>query len=380
MLRGARGVGPDHRDRRRRRRSGSDAVVAQQHEAVAGDPAGELDLRSGAGVHADAIDVDERAARTGRAGTCRRSTRRTASSTISPIDAAPRAERGAELVAVAVGAGQLDVEAGAQRGAGGRRTGTRRRGGTRLELAHREVVGDDRAVEAPLVAEQVGEQPAVGAARHAVELVVAVHHRGDGRRRARRPRTDGGRRRAAHARGGAPAPSSARPPTRRSRRSAWRWPPRRRPARRPAGHATNARPICVTRYGSSPKVSSSRPHRGSRQTSSTGDRPWWAPIARIWTADRVGRSPRLCSGRNVAATPIACGNTVASRAISPAQISSWTIAGIPRRVCSSEVTLDVVGERGRVGGAEVARAADAGDVPDAVGEHRCRARRRRTRR
>ena len=42
----------------------------------------------------------------------------------------------------------------------------------------------------------------------------------------------------------------------------------------------------------------------------------------------------MSSGRNVAATPSACGNIAASRAISPEQISSCTIAGMPSRVCS----------------------------------------------
>ena len=46
-----------------------------------------------------------------------------------------------------------------------------------LELANREVVGDDRPVETPLASQQLVEQPAIGAARHAVDLVVAVHHR-----------------------------------------------------------------------------------------------------------------------------------------------------------------------------------------------------------
>ena len=54
-------------------------------------------------------------------------------------------------------------------------------------------------------------------------------------------------------------------------------------------------PICETRYGSSPYDSSSRPQRGSRQMSSTGDRPWWAPIARIW-ARTASASRRLSSG------------------------------------------------------------------------------------
>ena len=48
-----------------------------------------------------------------------------------------------------------------------------------VELAHREVVGHDGAVEAPLAAQQIGQQPAVGTTGQAVDLVVAVHHRGE---------------------------------------------------------------------------------------------------------------------------------------------------------------------------------------------------------
>jgi hypothetical protein len=43
---------------------------------------------------------------------------------------------------------------------------------------------------------------------------------------------------------------------------------------------TYAVPTVATRYGSSPIVSSVRPHRASRTTSSTGARPWWIPTDR----------------------------------------------------------------------------------------------------
>ena len=53
------------------------------------------------------------------------------------------------------------------------------------------VVGDHRALEAPLVAQHVGEQPGVGARRDAVDVGVGVHHRAR-RHRSRRPsRTEG---------------------------------------------------------------------------------------------------------------------------------------------------------------------------------------------
>ena len=90
----------------------------------------------------------------------------------------------------------------------------------------------------------------------------------------------------------------------------------------------------ATRWGSSPNVSSRRPQRGSRQTSSTGPRPWCAPVARICVRT-ASASSSTSAGSHVLARPIACGKTVASRAINPEQISSWTIAGMPSRVCST---------------------------------------------
>ena len=97
------------------------------------------------------------------------------------------------------------------------------------------------------------------------------------------------------------APSSCRPATRRTRRSA--WPSRSTPDCRssPCRPRTNATPIRATRYGSSPKVSSVRPQRGSRQTSSTGARPWCAPTARICI--RIASpSARASSGSHVLAS------------------------------------------------------------------------------
>ena len=68
--------------------------------------------------------------------------------------------------------------------------------------------------------------------------------------------------------------------------------------------------------------------------SSTGERPWCAPIARI-CARTAAASARESSGAQVLATPIACGKTVDPRAIRPEQISSCTIAGMPSRVSST---------------------------------------------
>ena len=46
-----------------------------------------------------------------------------------------------------------------------------------MQERHAEVVGDDGAVEAPLLAQHPGEQARVGGDRHAVDLGVRVHHR-----------------------------------------------------------------------------------------------------------------------------------------------------------------------------------------------------------
>ena len=130
----------------------------------------------------------------------------------------------------------------------------------------------------------------------------------------------------------------------------------------------------ATRYGSSPNVSSVRPHRGSRQTSSTGESPWWAPIARISTRTASARAV-INSGCHVLATPIACGKIVASRAIRPEQISSWTIAGMPRRVSVDEVALHLVGQLRGCAGVEAARPGDPRDLAEAVAQQRRRPRR-----
>jgi hypothetical protein len=45
------------------------------------------------------------------------------------------------------------------------------------ELSNGEVVGDDVAIEPPLISEDRGEQVAVSGARDSVDLVVGVHHR-----------------------------------------------------------------------------------------------------------------------------------------------------------------------------------------------------------
>ena len=109
------------------------------------------------------------------------STRRAARST-SASGSSPRRTLLDQPGAEADGVGQLDVDAGGQR----QRPGlveVRRDPVHRGQERHRPVVGDDRAGEPPLVAQQVGQQPGVGAGRHAVDVGVGVHHRaGPGQR------------------------------------------------------------------------------------------------------------------------------------------------------------------------------------------------------
>ncbi len=89
---------------------------------------------------------------------------------VAPAD--PFHQAGAE----ADGVGQLHVHAGLE-------SQRARLVGVGGDVVHRgeegdgPVVGDHGALEAPLVAEQVGEQPAVGPGRHAVHVGVGVHHR-----------------------------------------------------------------------------------------------------------------------------------------------------------------------------------------------------------
>ena len=101
--------------------------------------------------------------------------------------------------------------------------------------------------------------------------------------------------------------------------------------------------------------------------SSTGDSPWWAPIARIWTRTASARAA-ASSGCQVLARPIACGKIVESRDINPEQISSWTIAGMPRRVSVDEVALDGVGQDGCVTRHQAAGPGDPRDLADAVAQ------------
>ena len=93
---------------------------------------------------------------------------------------------------------------------------------------------------------------------------------------------------------------------------------------------TAAMPMRETRYGSSPNVSSTRPHRGSRATSTTGVSAWCVPLVRA-SAAVIAYSDSTSSGLNVAPRPIGCENDVPSRAACPCRHSSWNTTGMPNR-------------------------------------------------
>ena len=231
----------------------------------------------------------------------------------------------------------------------------------------RGVVGDDRAGEAELAAQEIVEDRLRPAAREPVDRRVRIHHRRQARPRRSRRGTARPPPRAARGARAAPARGSGRPPRARSRGSACRS--RRRAVREvvPARRARRRRRAAAARYADSPYVSSTRPQRGSRATSSTGASVWRAPVATI--CSRITAPMRsMRSGSHVDARPIACGNCVASRAHRPAVLSSWTIAGIPSRVSLHEVALDRVRELGALARAQPGRRADARDLADAVRE------------
>ena len=98
----------------------------------------------------------------------------------------------------------------------------------------------------------------------------------------------------------------------------------------PCAPRTYANPIRPVRYASSPKSSSTRPHRGSRARSSTGARIISTPLARA-SAAIASADLRAISGLHVAASPMGAGKTVPVSY--PCSASSIKIAGIPSRLC-----------------------------------------------
>ena len=152
-----------------------------------------------------------------------------------------------------------------------------------------------------------------------------------------------------------------------------------------------------TRYGSSPMVSSTRPQRESRTTSSTGARPWWTPTRAHRRADRGGHLARPARGRRSRPRPAGSGRRWRRQAAKPVRHSSWAMrrdaepAGRRRSAPASVAQRAARPARGSTGrGAErrgSAGRARAGMTPPARRRRRsCRAgagrppRRRRRRR
>lgn len=230
------GVGADDRDHARPvERQG--AVVAQQHHALLGDPAGDVPVGGRVQVHAAAQRLPVQRAR-GRhggvrvvdvAGADRRTRTRIRARPRLRLRAVPRrrpprsghpvdapgqhlrhrvpsrvqqpelgllhqhpvhrpvqqrlrhpsaGDRLEQRLAVRLDGGQFDVHARRERRAGRLPEGARH-AVQGLEEGDAEVVGDDGPGEAPSVAEQPGQQLLVGRRRDAVGVGVGVHHRAD---------------------------------------------------------------------------------------------------------------------------------------------------------------------------------------------------------
>ena len=91
-----------------------------------------------------------------------------------------------------------------------------------------------------------------------------------------------------------------------------------------------------TRYGSSPMVSSTRPQRASRTTSSTGARPWCTPTRAHVGADAARPSRATRSGSNDAPQLTAApGRRWPPRSAKPARHSSCASAGMPKRFAAT---------------------------------------------
>ena len=137
---------------------------------------------------------------------------------------------------------------------------------------------------------------------------------------------------------------------------------------------TYAVPTVPTTYGSSLMHSSTRPQRGSRTTSSTGASPWWMPsLAMLSPIAAPIRSTR--SGSKLAPHDSGVGKVAAFQAARPVRHSSWTIAGMPRRVFGSEPALGVPEPRRAGRRLDRAGAEDPGEVAEPVRGERLELRR-----
>ena len=166
------GVGPEHGDPTRFGAERQHPVIGQQHRALLGEPARDAAVR-----RAVEVDLTGRAVEVGVEQTQLLLLREDAGH--RPVDHRLVEEARPHPLdqgGVGVQGGQLDVDAGLERelrcltGVGGDLV-------HRLEEGHGEVVGDDDPVEAPSVAQELGEVFAGCRDGHPVDLGVGVHHR-----------------------------------------------------------------------------------------------------------------------------------------------------------------------------------------------------------
>ena len=87
--------------------------------------------------------------------------------------------------------------------------------------------------------------------------------------------------------------------------------------------------------GSSPYVSSTRPQRTSLARLTTGDSTWRTPRLPASRAAAPATRP-TSAGSQVAASAMACGNTVAPARMRPCSASSKGMIGTPSRVRSTK--------------------------------------------
>ena len=104
--------------------------------------------------------------------------------------------------------------------------------------------------------------------------------------------------------------------------------------------------------------------------SRTGARPWRAPVSSIRRRIVVGH--RLDELGIEASPPrrSTAGSTGRRGPAGRGGVSSWMMAGIPSRVSSTQVALDLVAGRGDLDGSQVRRAGEPGDLADPVARQR----------
>ena len=241
-----------------------------------------------------------------------------------------------------------------------------------------DVVRGDDAVEAPLVAEDPGEQLGRGVARHAVHVAVGGHHARDARPARRPPRTGTAARRGAPVRRCGPAPGSGRPRPARGRPCAWPWRRRRRRGRAPG--APRCRRSRARRRGTGPRRTSPRsgPSAGRVRCRGPGARACRAPVSsirrRIVAAiadDDVGIEARGGADRLLEARRGPGDQAVQALLVDDGRDPE------PRPF--DEVALDRVGGLGHLDRPQVGRARQPGDLADAVARRGRPAAPRRTR-